>query len=154
MKRTFTYEEALHKAAAICTRSEKCESDIQKKLIAWEISETDADKIINYLKEEKFIDNVRYCSFFVKDKTRFNKWGKVKIAYALRAKKITDELISNALAEIDDEDTISILLSILKTKAKNLKYKDAYDRKAKLIRFALSRGFEMTSINIALKKMA
>ncbi len=153
MKRPLTYDEALHKAAALCTRSEKCEFDIHTKLIAWEISEENSTKIINYLKKEKYIDNARFCSFFVKDKSRFNKWGKIKIAYALRGKKINSNLIEQALEEINEEDTLSILLSILTNKSKTIKYKDNYDKKAKLIRFALSRGFEMSLITIALKKI-
>lgn len=153
MRRPLTYDQALFKVAAICTQSEKCESDIRSKLLAWEISENDSKKIISYLKEEKFLDDARYCSFFVKDKSRFNKWGKIKISYALRTKKIDEELIVNALAQIDEEETLSTLLSILHTKSRNLKYKDEYDKKGKLIRFALSRGFEMRLINQALKMM-
>lgn len=149
--RTLTYEQALFKVAAICTQSEKCESDIRAKLLVWEVSASDSIKIINYLKEEKFLDDARYCSFFVKDKSRFNKWGKVKIGYALRAKKIDEELIVSALGQIDEEEALSTLVSILHTKSRNLKFKDEYDRKAKLIRFALSRGFEMGLINQALK---
>jgi regulatory protein len=149
--RTLTYDQALFKVAAICTQSEKCESDIRTKLLAWEISESDANKIITYLKEEKFLDDARYCSFFVKDKSRFNKWGKIKIGYALRAKKIDEELIVSALGQIDEEEAFSTLISILNTKSRNLKYKDEYDKKGKLIRFGLSRGFEMGLINRALK---
>lgn len=151
MRKPLTYEQAIFKTAALCTQSEKCESDIRKKLILWELSESDIDKTINYLKEEKFLDDARYCSFFVKDKSRFNKWGKIKIAYALRTKRIDAELINSALEEIDEEDTLSILISILNTKLRSLKYKDEYDRKNKLMRFALSRGFEMKEINTALK---
>lgn len=153
MKRPLTYEQALFKVAALCTQSEKCESDIRSKLLVWEISESDANKIIYYLKEEKFLDNARYCAFFVKDKSRFNKWGKIKIGYALRAKKIDEELITNALEQIDEEESLSTLISILKTKSKNLKYKDEYDKKGKLIRFALSRGFELGMVNQALKNL-
>jgi len=152
VKRQLTYEQALFKAAALCTQTEKCESDVRTKLVAWEMSESDINKIIRYLKEEKFLDDARYCSFFVKDKLRFNKWGKIKIGYALRAKKIDEDLIVGSLGQIDDEESFLTLLSILKTKSKNLKYKDEYDRKGKLIRFALSRGFEMSLITQALKQ--
>ena len=69
MKRQLTYEQALFKAAALCTQTEKCESDVRTKLLAWEIGEGDATKIIKYLKDEKFLDDARYCSFFVKDKS-------------------------------------------------------------------------------------
>ena len=153
MSHPLTYEQALHKAAALCTRSEKCETDIRTKLNTWEISESDTNKIINYLKEENFLDDARYCSFFVKDKSRFNKWGKIKIGYALRIKKIDESIIVQALAQLDDKEILATLQSIFETKLKTLKYKDEFDRKAKLIRFGLSRGFEMEQIKNALKQI-
>jgi len=153
MKQTLSYEQALHKAAALCMRSEKCELDIRNKLLAWGINENDATKIISYLTTEKFLDNARFCNFFVKDKVRFNKWGKIKIGYALKAKKIDEALIIEALSEIDEQETVDNLITLLRSKQKNLKYKDAFDKKGKLIRFALSRGFEMNTINQALKKL-
>lgn len=151
MKQTLSYEQALHKAAALCMRSEKCESDIRNKLLAWEVNENDATKIISYLTAEKFLDNARFCNFFVKDKVRFNKWGKIKIGYALKAKKIDEALIISALSQIDEQETVDNLIALLQSKQKNLKYKDEFEKKGKLIRFALSRGFEMPTINQALK---
>lgn len=153
MKQTLSYEQALHKAAALCMRSEKCELDIRNKLLAWGINKNDATKIINYLTTEKFLDNARFCNFFVKDKVRFNKWGKIKIGYALKAKKIDEALIISALSQIDEQETVDNLIALLQSKQKNLKYKDEFEKKGKLIRFALSRGFEMTTINQALKKL-
>ena len=153
MTRTLTYDQALHRAAALCTRSEKCESYIRSKLLAWEINESDTNKIINYLKEEKFLDDARYCSFFVKDKSRFNKWGKIKIGFALRAKKIDEELIVDSLLQIDEDEALLTLISILTTKSKNLKYKNEYDKKGKLIRFAMGRGFETPLITKALQQL-
>lgn len=153
MKRTLTYEQALHKIAALCVHVEKCESDVREKLNSWGISEKEADEIIAYLKKEKFLDNHRFAIAFAKDKFRYNKWGKIKIAYALRNKKISENSITKALSEIDDNDNIDSLTNILNAKLKLLKYKDEYDRKAKLIRFALSRGFEIESINSSLKNI-
>lgn len=151
MKKTLTYDQALHRAAVLCTRSEKCVSDIRAKLVLWGVDESDIKKMLSYLQEEKYLDDVRFCSYFVKDKSRFNKWGKIKIAYALRAKKIDEDLIANSLDQLEDEESLSTLLSILTTKSKNSKFKDDYDKKVKLIRFALSRGFEMKLVNQALK---
>lgn len=153
MKQTLSYEQALHKAAALCMRSEKCELDICNKLLAWGVNENDATKIISYLTAEKFLDNARFCNFFVKDKVRFNKWGKIKIGYALKAKKIDEALIIAALSQIDEQETVDNLIALLQSKQKNLKYKDEFEKKGKLIRFALSRGFEMNTINQALKKL-
>ncbi len=153
MKKRLTYEQALHKAAALCTRAEKCSYDIRQKLLSWELTTEESSAIIKTLITQQFIDDARYCAFFIKDKTRFNKWGKIKIRYALQAKKIDELLINKALDTIDSESTLKQLRELLQQKSKNIKYKDNYEKKGKLIRFALSRGFEMHHIQAVLQEI-
>lgn len=130
------------KAAALCSRAEKCSSDIFQKIIGWGADENLANEVLQKLKEEKFIDDTRYASFFVKDKFRFNKWGKIKIAYMLKQKGISGTIISEALSEIDEEEYLSVLKKLLTEKSAKTKAVNQYDKKAKLVRFAASKGFE------------
>ena len=46
------YQTALHKAAAYCSRSEHCISEIEEKLSKWGIDKEDSEKIIKRLTEE------------------------------------------------------------------------------------------------------
>jgi len=89
MAESLLFETALKKAMALCAGREYCRSDIRQKLSTWSIDATDAEKIISKLVIEKFIDEERYCTAFVRDKFRYNKWGRVKIASALKMKKYT-----------------------------------------------------------------
>ncbi len=79
-----------------------CNEDIRVKLESWGITDADADKIIISLTAENFINENRYANAFVKDKYHYNRWGRVKIASHLRAKKIGTESIRSALALIDE----------------------------------------------------
>jgi regulatory protein len=135
-------ERGYTKAATYCSRSEHCAHEVRTKLAAWGVPEEFANKIIARLKEEKFLDDNRYLAAFVKDKSRFSRWGKLKIGYTLRGKGFSESQIAEALSVIDDGDNTATLRELLEAKAKTIKYKDDYDRKAKLIRFALGRGFE------------
>lgn len=146
-----TYEMALHKAAAYCSASEKCESDLRDKLKSWDVSPKDQQQIIDRLRHEKFLDDGRFAVFFVRDKFRFNKWGKIKIAYALKQKQIPSSFIEAGLNELDEEEYEAMLKDLLSAKEKSLTYKDRYDKQSKLYRFALSRGFESSLINRLLK---
>lgn len=137
-----TPENALNRAAALCTRSEQAAGDIRTKLKSWGISTYDADNIIKRLKEERFIDEQRFAYAFVHDKFRFAGWGKIKIAYRLKSKQIPEQAINEALANIDDEAYTSALRHILKNKLPELKGKEPLQVKASLLRFAASRGFE------------
>jgi len=150
MKQELTYNEALHRASAYCTASEKCVFDVSEKLSSWGISTDESEKIIAYLITENFINEERFARAFVNDKFRFNKWGKIKIAYALRAKNISSELTQSALENIDENEYSDTLTELLKAKLRGLKYKDEYDKKVKLFRFAQSRGFESGEIQKSL----
>jgi regulatory protein len=147
MKKEYTLEELLHKAASYCSISEHCVSEVEEKLTAWGVSSEDKHKIINRLISDDFINEKRFCTYFVKDKFRFNKWGKIKITFALKGKGLDNELITNAVATIDDGEYEEMLASLLKTKLIGLKYEFEYEKQGKLFRFAQGRGFENNVID-------
>jgi regulatory protein len=142
-----TYEEALYKSAAYCSQSEHCISELKNKLTQWSVTESDQFKIIRYLKEEKYLDEKRFAFAYVKDKFRYNKWGKIKIRLELHQKKIEKELIEAALEEIDEEEYKGMIIRLAKEKEKKLTYRNEYERKGKLYRFLAGKGFEMDVIS-------
>ena len=140
---------ALSKVQFICSKQEKCCSDIRKKLQDWNISEDDQDEIITSLIEDKFIDESRFTNFYVRDKYRFNKWGRIKISYQLKHKQIPERIITESLEQINDQEYKEILQDLLQSKLRSLKDEDKYQLKTKLYRFAQSRGFEsQLSLNL------
>lgn len=151
MKKELTYEQLLLKAVDMCSRVERCEADVRSKLTEWGLDEKDLNKIVKRLKEDKYLDELRFCSMSVRRALYINKWGRVKIAYSLRVKKAEEKSIQKAMLEIDDVEYCEILASIIKTKNASVKYKTKYEHRAKLYSFALSRGFEPDYINQALK---
>jgi len=142
MAENILYNTALNKAMAICAGREMCNSDINQKLISWGVKVDDADKILDLLTQGKFIDEERYTVAFVKDKFRYNKWGKIKIGAALRMKRIPDEMIRKALQSINDAEYLELLKSIITKHKKTIKAKNQFDLKGKLLRHCLSKGFE------------
>ena len=84
---------------------------------------------------------------------RFNKWGRVKINYEMQRKGIPSDIRSEALANIDEQEYQSILLSLLKSKKKATRGKDDRDVYTKLLRFAAGRGFEMREAGCCLKQL-
>ena len=136
-------EVALGKAASLCSISEHCISQIQEKLQSWGVSDKDADEIINHLVEEKYIDNFRFARAYCHDKFLYSHWGKVKIGQMLRGLRLSSEEIAEGMTTISEETYLQTLDDVLRAKDRTLKDTDKYQRKGKLVRHLLSRGFEM-----------
>lgn len=136
------FNTVLSKAMALCSRREFCLKDISNKLQLWNVGSTESEKILNILIKENFINESRYATAFVKDKFRYNKWGKVKIGAHLKAKNISPYIIQSALDSIDNTDYTEMLGKLLDSHRKTVKAKNRLDLNAKLLRYGLSKGFE------------
>ncbi|MGL4994273.1 MAG: regulatory protein RecX [Bacteroidales bacterium] len=147
------YKEGVNRAAAFCASSEHCRSEVVDKLEKWGVSPEDTDSIIEYLQKEGYLNEERYAEFYVRDKYRINKWGRVKIEYSLRQKRVERSAISSALDTIDQDLYMDNLCDLLKAKSRTVSSKDSYDRRAKLYRFAASRGFDSEEISRALSRL-
>lgn len=137
---------ALNRLAAYCSTAERCRQDVQKRMDRWELEPEQCDEIFEFLVKENFLNEARYASAFTNDKYKFAKWGKRKIAQSLHFKGIDKECTSQALDNIDSELYLSNLKSILKVKKGSIKAKNSYDEHAKLVRFAMGRGFDYDDI--------
>lgn len=141
-----TLQEAFNKAAACCSRMECCPADIQKKLERWGLDAEARKETIDRLYAERFIDEERYSRSFAHDKLRYNQWGRIKIAQSLRLKGIPETACRAALDALDEQEYNECLRKLLRNKSRQIKAESEYERNGKLIRFALSHGFEMSLI--------
>ena len=141
-----TYEQALHRMAAYCSRAERCTHDIRQKLIRWELPTDQQNKIVQRLQQEKFLDESRFCHAFANDKSKYNQWGSYKIKYELKKRNIPEDLIKEALQAINPEESRKQLRQLLQNKIKTVKGKNDFEVRQKLIRFAASRGFSLEEI--------
>jgi regulatory protein len=148
-----TFEIALQRAAGLCSRQEQCTSHIREKLRSWNVNGEDEEKIILKLTEEKFLDDERYAGFYVKDKFKFNGWGRIRITHMLRQKRVEEEFIENALLQIDEEEWFQTCLGLIRKKFSIIKEEDPFKQKGKLLRYAASRGFEPALIYRALDEL-
>lgn len=142
-----TPEKAIQRVQALCARQERCSHDIRLKLKQWQISNVEIEKIIKHLIIDGFINDERYARMFVRDKSKFNKWGPKKIIYTLKSKYFSEDIIKIALEEIEHANDESTLKEILLKKKKGIRAKSPYDLKTKLIRFGISRGFENEAVS-------
>ena len=142
MTKEKTEQEAYLQLAAMCAQAEHCEQEMRDKMKRWGVEPDAQDRVVARLVKERYIDNERYARAFVKDKIRYNKWGRRKVMQALWMKRIDDDIQHRVLDEIDDKEYIDVLIPLLKQKRKTIKAKSDYELNQKLARFALGRGFD------------
>jgi regulatory protein len=112
-----------------------------EKMRRWELDDAAQARIMQRLVKERFVDDERYTRAFIKDKVRYNKWGRRKVEQALWQKHIAEDIRQRILDEIDDEEYLSVLRPLLKQKRKSIKAANDYELNQKLMRFAVGRGF-------------
>jgi regulatory protein len=133
---------ALAKLQEICSRQEKAPADAIALMKKWGVAREKQHEILEKLKAERFIDENRYASAFVKDKIRFDHWGIVKIRYQLNHKGISPDITAQVLNEIDQQEYREMISKELEKKRKTLKG-TSREKWAKLARYGSSRGYEM-----------
>ena len=146
MKKEMTEQEAYLQLAALCAQAEHCQQEMRDKMRRWELDDTVQDRIIARLVKERYIDDERYARAFVKDKIRYNKWGRRKVQQALWLKHIDTDVQLRVLDEIDEKEYLDVLRPLLKQKRKSIKAASDYELNQKLVRFALGRGFSFDII--------
>lgn len=136
-----TEQDAYLTLAALCAQAEHCQYEMLEKMRRWELDDEVQARVMQRLVSERYVDDERFARAFVKDKVRYNKWGRRKVEQALWQKHIDEDIRQQVLDEIDDEEYISVLRPLLKQKRRSTKAANDYQLNQKLMRFALGRGF-------------
>lgn len=146
VKRTKTAEQALRSLMNLCARSEKCSGDALRLMRGWGVSDADAQKVLQRLVSERFIDDSRYAAAFVREKINLSGWGAYKITTALKRKGIEGATIAAVMSENGDVDMSERLMQLLERKVRTTKAKDSTDLRAKLFRYAAGQGYDFATI--------
>lgn len=147
------YAKCLSRLQRLCSRAEYCSEDIYRK--ALKDLEGDAEaaaRVVAELKEDRYVDDARYAAAFAREKASLQGWGPVKIRFQLRGKGVSEADIATALAEIDMDKADARLEKLLAEKLRTLEG-DPQCR-LKLIKYALSRGYDYEKIATFVARMA
>ena len=137
-----TPDQVLDKMAKYCAYQERCVKDVKDKLKTFDIPQESKDEILDYLLDNRFVNDERFARSFVRGKLNQSGWGVNKIRFHLMQKGIDKELIDEALGQTDEEVYRQRLIDILKTKSKTVKAASDYEKKRKLAAYAMQKGFE------------
>lgn len=135
-----------------CAYQDRAESEVFTKLKSLEVSEELSERIVELLKEDKFLDNKRFARFYAQGKFTHKKWGKIKIKSNLRQKEIGSENIEFALDKIKIREYKATINLLIDKKAKNLKDKQLFVFRKKIVDFIRGKGYEAELVWDLVKK--
>ena len=148
-----TKEQALQKLKHYCTYQERSHYEVKQKLYELGVRANDHDEIIASLIDEDYLNEERFAIQFAGGKFRMKQWGKKKILYALREKKVSDYSIKKALNGINDDDYLAVLKKLAEEKYNLLRDEQYMDRKKKTIDYLIQKGYEYENINNILSSL-
>ena len=152
-RKILTKEQALQKLRQYCAYQERSHSEVQQKLYELGIRKQDHDEIISTLIEEDYLNEERFAKAFAGGKFRMKDWGRKKIFYALKEKKVSEYSIKLAMKEIDEEEYLKNLKELVEEKYNSLKEEQYLVRKKKTVDYMLQKGYEFDLVTKAVNEL-
>lgn len=150
-KKYLTKEQALQKLRQYCGYQERSHYEVQQKLWDLGVRRAEHDEILSTLIEENYLNEERFAVQFAGGKFRMKEWGRKKIYYALKEKKVSEYSIKKAMKEIDEDDYLKTLDRLAEKKYASLKGEQYLVRRKKTMDYLLQKGFEPELVSSAVK---
>lgn len=152
-RKVYTQKQALEQLRKFCVYRERSQSEVIEKLHKMGFYGDEADNILIQLIDEDFLNEQRFAEAFVSGKYKMKKWGRKLIVQKLKAKQVTEYCIRHAMKEIDEQEYLHNLKSLVEKKWKSLKGEHHLKRKEKTMRFAYNKGYETNLIIQAIEEV-
>lgn len=136
------YTTPLEKLKRYCAYQERCHEEVRTKLLSLKVYGAELEEVMSKLIEEDFLNEERYAKAFAGGKFRMLKWGRDKITWELKKRKISNYCIQKGLHEIDDKEYISVMQKLTASALKKYKSKNPFETKNRTAKFLISKGFE------------
>lgn len=154
IRKHLTKQQALQKARHYCAYQERSHSEVKEKLYALGLHKREVEEVLSQLIEEDYLNEERFAQQFAGGKFRMKQWGRVKIKYELKQKRVSEYCIKKALKEINEEDYLRTLEKLTQAKWKTLKSeKNLFIKLRKTQDYLMQKGFEPDMISASLEKI-
>ena len=139
---TDSLKEALRKSAMFCAYQERTQQEVRDRLKEWGVFGDDAEEVIAELIQQNYLNEERFAKAFAGGKFRVKGWGRRKIKQHLQQRGISGYNLDQAMKEIAPIDYRHTLTELLDKKRQSLRESNPLVIKQKLVRYALSKGYE------------
>jgi regulatory protein len=147
-------KDVLVKMAKFCAYQDRCKQEVYKKLDDLLPDIVQQDLVIEYLIEEKYLDEPRYVRAVVRGRFIYKHWGKLKIIHYLKQKDIDEALIDEVMAkEIDNETYYQKITELIQSKKQSIKGANDFEIKQKIIRSLFQKGYDASIVTDVLNDL-
>jgi regulatory protein len=141
--KTKSKEEILFKLQRYCTYQDRCHQEVRTKLLKLEVYGDLLEEIIVELIKDNFLNEERFAKSFSRGKFRQKKWGKVKISNQLMSRNISEYCINRGLQEIDEEEYIDSIKTLIEYQLEKNSDLQPIERKHKCYQYLIRKGYEV-----------
>lgn len=149
-KKALTPEQALQKLRHYCAYQERSHQEVRDKLRQLNCAKKEHDAILSSLIEDDYLNEERFAVAFAGGKWRAKHWGRQRIRYELKQRKVSDYCIKKALLQIEEDDYLAVLSRLATDKYASLSQYQYIVRYKKTTDYLISRGFEPELVRTAL----
>jgi len=149
----FTKEKAWQKIKYYCAYHQRSHQQVKEKLYSLGLHKTETEQLLSQLIEENYLNEERFAAAFASGKFNIKKWGKIKIEYELKQKKVSIYNIRNALKQIDEKEYFLTLQKLAKHKWENFKHEQYINRQTKTMHYLMQKGYEPQLAQQAIKSI-
>lgn len=147
-------DKALQKIRQYCSYQERSQQEVRGKLYSFGLYKADVETLVTQMIEENYLNEERFATSFAGGKFRIKHWGRVKIKYELKQRRVSEYCIKIALASINTDEYAQSLQKLMKDKQESLKTEtNSFVKKQKLQSFLLQKGYESNLITEFMHKI-
>jgi regulatory protein len=150
----YSLSEARMKLEALCAYQERCSYELRQRMRTWGIPAEQQHALLEYLVESNFLSDERFAEAYVSGKISIKKWGRIRITRELRLRKIPEDLIRTCFEQIPDDIYFNNLVNLAEVKWNSFRDEtNQFVRKAKVMRFLQTKGYDFHEIEDCLKAL-
>jgi len=142
MSDSISFSEVQKKLEYYCSYQERCHFEVEQKLYSFELSAAERQQIIVHLIEHNYLNEERFASIFTLSKLHQKKWGIVRIKNELKARKISDYLITKSLNEISEEEYHKTFNTLAEKHWNTIMEHNTLKKRKKFCDYMLRNGWE------------
>jgi regulatory protein len=149
LKEKDSFEKAHDRALRFLSYRPRSEAEVRRYLQGKAVSSAVEEEVIERLTQATLLDDLAFARYWVENRESFNPRGLRMLRYELRQKGLSDETVSQALMDFNDEEGA---YRVALRRGRRLAHLDQVSFRRKLGSHLLRRGFPHDLVDLAVKR--